>query len=296
MSDIVSDLTSPHLSTAREKVLEHRLASELAVHMLQRGVTLDILRSEYDSQGYDLVLEAGGVIRHLQLKASRDGGKRRHVEINVRLRAKPAGCVVWMSYDPVTLAITALRWFGGRPGEPLPDLGSAVTRHSKGDSAGTKSARPALRNVSIPRFERLTDLGELADRLFGSALSEASANAVAKLQMQFGQQWRNRVAGELGGTTFDTSVHWAHMIDGYGVLEQMLELDPPAWLESKAQEARMGRLSDDAGQLWTQLFLEHRRWRMASPVEPDAAQRRHLDALAARAASAVRVQLLKIET
>jgi len=139
MSDTLLDLTGAHLSTAREKVLEHRLASELAVLMLQRGVSLDILRSEYDAQGYDVVLEAGGVIRHVQLKASRDGGKRRHVDINVKLRAKPAGCVVWMSYDTASLEITALRWFGGQPGEPLPDLGSTVTRHSKGDSAGTKN-------------------------------------------------------------------------------------------------------------------------------------------------------------
>ena len=296
MSDTLLDLTGAHLSTAREKVLEHRLASELAVLMLQRGVSLDILRSEYDAQGYDVVLEAGGVIRHVQLKASRDGGKRRHVDINVKLRAKPAGCVVWMSYDTASLEITALRWFGGQPGEPLPDLGSTVTRHSKGDSAGTKNVRPALRNVSIAKFERVENLSDLADRLFGPRLSGHVAEAMAQLRACYGRQWRSQVAAALDGETFDRSVHWAHLIDGYGVLEQMMELDPAAWLDSKAEQASQGRLSDDAGLLWTQLFLEHRRWRMATPVEPDAVQRRHLDALAARTASAIRAQMLEVRS
>lgn len=293
MSDISPDLTSPQLSTAREKVLEQRLVSELAVLMLQGGMTLDVLRSEFDAQGYDVVLCAGQIIRHLQLKASRDGGKRRHVDINVRLRAKPAGCVVWMSYDPATLAITALRWFGAGPGEPLPDLGGVVTRHSKGDGKGTKNARPALRNVGIARFERLEDLSELAERLFGPALTPAMASVARQLQLQFGRQWRDCVAGAVQDATFETSGDWALLIDGYSVLEQMLELDPIGWLEGKTEEAGKGRFSGDAGELWTQLFLEHRRWRMASPHLPAGDQLGYLDNLAERTSRAVRAQLLE---
>ncbi|MCP5940004.1 hypothetical protein NL351_29255, partial [Klebsiella pneumoniae] len=84
--------------------------------------------------------------------------------------------------DPGTLAITALRWFGGLPGEQLPDLGSIVTRHSKGDRQGTKHSRPALRNLSIARFERVKNLDELADCLFGPALTPATVSAVAQLR------------------------------------------------------------------------------------------------------------------
>lgn len=294
MSDIVQDLIRPHLSTAREKALEHRLISDLAVLMLRRGMSLDVLRSEFDAQGYDVVLEAGQVIRHIQLKASREGGKRRHVDINVRLRAKPGGCVVWINYDPATLAITTLRWFGGLPGEQLPDLGSIVTRHSKGDRQGTKHCRPALRNLSIARFETVESLDELADRLFGSAMTPATASAAGQLQMQFGQHWRTRVASDLEGTTFDTSVGWAHLIDGYAVLEQMLEVQADIWLEGRAQEVADGQLSDDAGELWTQLFLEHRRWRMLAPSEPFGDNRKYLDDLAAKAARAIRVQMLEL--
>ncbi|PKB14121.1 hypothetical protein B0I00_2750 [Novosphingobium kunmingense] len=293
MSDIVRDLTGASLSTAREKVLEHRLLSELAVIMLQRGVSLDILRSEYDTQGHDVVLEAGGIIRHVQLKASREGGKRRHVDISVRLRARPSGCVVWMSYDPATLAIAALRWFGDAPGEPLPELGSKVTRHSKGDSAGTKSQRPALRNVGIAKFERLDGLGALAERLFGRPVGEITSHVITQLRRQFGQSWRSRLSAELRGASFWDSIHWAHLIDGYALLEQGLELDPAAWLEVRAEKGRAGKFASEAGGLWTQLFLEHRRWRFASPHEPDHDELCYLDDLAARTARAIALQILE---
>lgn len=293
MSDIPPDLTAASLSTAREKVLEHRLLSELAVIMLQRGVSLDILRSEYDAQGHDVVLEAGGIIRHVQLKASREGGKRRHVDINVRLRARPSGCVVWMSYDSATLAITALRWFGEDPGEQLPELGIRVTRHSKGDSAGMKNQRPSLRNVGIARFERLEGLDVLADRLFGRPVAEVTAHAIAQLRRQFGQSWRSRLAGELHGASFENSIHWAHMIDGYAMLEQALEIDPAAWLEARAEEGRGGVFTAAAGSLWTQLFLEHRRWRFSSPHQPGTAELRYLDELATRVSQAIVSQVLE---
>lgn len=293
MSDTLPDLTGASLSTAREKVLEHRLLSELAVVMLQRGVSLDILRSEYDAQGHDVVLEACGIIRHVQLKASREGGKRRHVDINVRLRARPSGCVVWMSYDPATLAITALRWFGDEPSEPLPDLGGKVTRHSKGDSAGTKSQRPSLRDVGIAKFARLDGLGALADRLFGRPVAEVTAQAIAQLRREFGQSWRNHLATELRGASFETSIHWAHMIDGYALLEQALELDPATWLEARAEEGRSGMFAAEAGSLWTQLFLEHRRWRFASPHQPGTDELRYLDELADRTTQAIASQVLE---
>lgn len=292
MSDNFPDLTASSLSTAREKVLEHRLLSDLAILMLQRGSALDILRSEFDALGHDVVLEATGMMRHVQLKATRDGGKRRNVDINVRLRAKPSGCVVWMTYDPVSLAITGLRWFGGAPGEPLPDLGNAVTRHSKGTGLGVKNRRPALRNVGIGRFERLGGLDDLADHLFGAPHGEPTAMVVAQLRQQFGEAWRAALSAELRGCTFELSSDWAHRIDGYALLEQLMELDAPAWLEERSARSRAGAFCDDPGLLWTQLFLEHRRWRFASPHEPPEGERQHLDELASKTAKAIRKQIL----
>jgi hypothetical protein len=283
--DAPCDLAAPQLSVAREKIIEHRLVSDLALLMLRRGTALDVLRSEFDAHGHDLVFEAAGVIRHVQLKASVDGGSRRDVDINVRLRARPSGCVVWMSYDPATLAVTSYRWFGSPPGEPLPDLGTRVTRHSKGDSAGLKAARPALRNVARSMFEPVADLDELADRLFGPPRSFASTLVMAQLRERFGGAWCNAVAAARRGG-FDDAIELAHLIDGYRVLEQLCVLDAPGWTERMADRARSGDFSNDIGLLWTQLFLEHRRWRFASPAAPPRTELEWLDELARRVGDA----------
>jgi hypothetical protein len=287
---IEANLIAANLSTAREKVLEHRLVSDLAVLMLRRGVSIDVLRSEFDAQGHDVVLEAAGVIRHVQLKATVEGGKRQHVDINVRLRAKPSGCIIWMTYEPITLGITAYRWFGGMPGEPLPDLGDRITRHSRGN-AGQKAQRPALRNLPKSRFEPLLRLDPIADRLFGPARSVATSLVLAQLRQQFGNGWRAAVASETGQPDFNGSLRLAHLVDGYGVLEQLCELDPLAWLECAWKRAIGGQIEDDLGILWTQLFLEHRRWRQASPHEPQGNARLVLDQLASRLDQAIRREL-----
>ena len=59
------------------------------------------------------------------------------------------------------------RWFGGLPGEPLPDLGDVVAKHSKANAQGVKLERPAIRKVNLGQFERLPDAAALLDRLFG---------------------------------------------------------------------------------------------------------------------------------
>lgn len=277
----VSDLGAPSHSVAREKIIESRLISELAVLMLRRGTVMDVLRSEFDAQGHDVVLEAAGVIRHVQLKATVDGGKRRDVDINVRLRAKPSGCVVWMTHHPETLAITSYRWFGDEPGEPLPDIGSKITRHSKGDGVGTKSPRPALRNVPKSRFERLADIDTLANRLFGPPRSTATSLVLAQLRERFGSGWRAPLA-ERGQRGFLRAVEFAHLVNGYKVLEQLCEVDPVSWLERMSEKARHGDFGTDLGMLWTHLFLEHRRWRQASPAEPGDEELAWLDELARR--------------
>lgn len=289
------DLACPTLSVAREKLLEHRLLSDLAVHMLQRGSPLEILRSEYDSRGYDVVLEASGLLRHIQLKAGRQGGKRRQVSISVHLRAKPSGCVVWMFYDPISLAITELRWFGALPGQPLPDLGSAVSRYTKGTSEGIKNQRPALRNVGIGKFEILAGIQDLADRLFGKAMPATNAIAVTQLRARFGQEWRNRLRELLKSDGFSGSGQWAQLLNGYSFLDQCLETDFGSWLRARALDAAQGSFPSDAGSLWAHLFFEHRRerfvWRTESPDDALA----YLDELTRRAHAAIEIQILAAE-
>jgi hypothetical protein len=46
--------------------------------------------------------------------------KTARVGINAALQSKPSGCVIWLRFDPVTLALGPFLWFGGEPGKPLP--------------------------------------------------------------------------------------------------------------------------------------------------------------------------------
>jgi hypothetical protein len=35
---------------------------------------------------------------------------------------KPSGCVIWIVVCPINLEMKSYRWFGGTPGQPLPDI------------------------------------------------------------------------------------------------------------------------------------------------------------------------------
>jgi hypothetical protein len=128
---------------------------------------IEVLKSEVDRGGYDLVLEANGVIRHIQLKSSFRGSKVREVDISMKLLQKPSGCILWIEFDPESLAIERFYWFGGPAQSPLPGLGVRVSRHSKGDSIGRKNERLIHRVLTRGRFDALTDIGEVVERLFG---------------------------------------------------------------------------------------------------------------------------------
>src|SRR5262245_17978717 len=124
----------PEHSSALEKLLEHLFVGDLLRCLWQSGARdMEVLRAEVDRGGYDLVLEANGVRRYLQLKASHARAKAREVKINTNLARKPGGCVIWMRYDPMTLQLGPFLWFGGKPGQALPSLGEKIGRHTKGN-------------------------------------------------------------------------------------------------------------------------------------------------------------------
>ena len=284
MSDIdkvpeTIDVSAAVLSSAREKILEHRLVSDLAELMMRRGVAMDVMRGEFDAHGHDVVFEAAGVLRHVQLKAMVAGGKRRDVNVNVRLRSRPSGCIAWLVYDPATLKVIEYRWFGGEPGEPLPDIGTSVARHSKGNALGEKAFRTGHRLLGRTKFETLANLGMLADRLFGPPRPAATSLVLAQLRQRFGCEWRERLSATLGSAEWASSVELAHMVDGYRVLEQLGELDFDRWLTTRAADPSYVAGCDDLGDLWTTLFLEHRRWRFASPFEPTGEELARLNAM-----------------
>ena len=157
-------------SSTREKVLEHRFIADTTAELWRRGVfDFAVSHSEVDNSGYDVIIEAGGITRHLQLKAMQVEGARRNFAFQLRLAQKSSGAAVLMLHDPVTLAIASYRVFAGLPGERLPPLGEKVARHAKGDATGHKAERPALRLVPLTSFVPVATVSALVDRLFGPA-------------------------------------------------------------------------------------------------------------------------------
>lgn len=292
-------------SSSLEKVLEHRLIAELTAHLWIEGVTeIEILRGEVDCHGYDLVIEAKGILRHIQLKAMARGGKRREVGIHTRLATKPSGCVIWMIYDPHTLELGPFLWFGDKPGTPLPPLGDRIGRHTKGNAEGVKLERRTQRQVGKGRFTELATIGELSRALFELP---APAPVVITPEEQLvlvkrhlsrrpppaGPDWLcSAHAGDFSkiphDLNWDTAADLAHLIDGYGLVKEAGWGDPFAYQEAMfrmAHEAGTWRLG--AADLWVMLFLEYRRRRM-SPIQPAGSVRQTLDELCCRLVTQLR--------
>lgn len=157
-------------SSFRENVLEHVFVGDCLRRLWVRGIRdAEVLKAEVDAAGYDLVMDVAGTLRHIQLKASFNGSRVRRQAIHRSLAEKPSGCVLWLGFDPETLALGPFYWLGGQPGEPLPGIeGFKKARHTKGDATGHKSERRNSHVVGRAAFERLDTLDEVIERLFGS--------------------------------------------------------------------------------------------------------------------------------
>jgi len=172
---VASHSRSAHFqnSALREIILEHAFVGDLLRHFWRLEIfDVEILRSEFDAGGHDLVVSRGDVTRHVQLKAKRLLGRTREFTISERLVAREAGCVlVFVVADD--LAIDHYRWFGAGPKEPLPiDRAYKLARHTKGDASGAKSERQQHFRLPLLEFTTLASIGEVAEALVGTAHSE----------------------------------------------------------------------------------------------------------------------------
>ena len=156
-------------SSYREALLEHIFSGEVMKHLWLRGnMRIETLKPQVDDAGYDLILEANEVVRHVQLKSSHNGSSTGDVRVSLDLAKKPSGCVVWLWFDKATLHLGPFLFFGNAPGLPLPSLdGLKVARHTKANSQGIKSERPNVRVIPKNRFESLRSIDDLVLRLFG---------------------------------------------------------------------------------------------------------------------------------
>jgi hypothetical protein len=120
------------------RLVEHIFASEVLQEVFYSfdGETVDVLHGEVDAFGYDLVLECRGIVRHVQLKSTKVGGKAGSQKVNIALAEKPCGCVIWAFHQKVDRRMKlSYRVFGNEAGRRLPPLdGFDVGKHTKGDA------------------------------------------------------------------------------------------------------------------------------------------------------------------
>jgi hypothetical protein len=156
-------------SSLREKVLEHLFVGELLRALWCQGRRdIELLRGEVDSHGYDLVVECDGVLRHMQLKSSFHNARASSVNISLRLAQKPAGCVIWMRFDPATLNLGPFLWLGEGANKPLALDGYRKARHTRWGRDNIRNERPGLVTVRKTAFHRVESMEGLIMLLFGN--------------------------------------------------------------------------------------------------------------------------------
>ena len=155
-------------SSFREKLIEHLFIGEmLKLSWLKDDCQLEVLKPEVDNAGCDVVFEDNNIMRHIQLKASKLGGKTSRQNINTRLATKPSGCVVWIIFDEETLELCSFYFFGAGAGKPLTSLEDAkIAKHTKGNASGLKAERPNIRIINKGQFTRYNSIEALHDALF----------------------------------------------------------------------------------------------------------------------------------
>lgn len=155
-------------SSYREKLIEHLFVGELLkISWIAGPCSIEIAKPEVDYQGYDLIAEENGLIRHIQLKASYLNAKTASQKVHTALASKPSGCVVWIHFNARTLDLGPFLFFGDVAGMPLPDLsGHKVAKHTKGDAQGVKAERPSIRVINRGQFKRYDTVEELYHVLF----------------------------------------------------------------------------------------------------------------------------------
>ncbi len=156
-------------SSYREKLIEHLFIGELLKLSWRNGdCQLEVSKPEVDNSGYDVIIEANRIVRHVQLKASYLGGKTSRQKIHIKLAEKPSGCVVWIYFDEETLELGPFLFLGGQPGSSLPPIHEAkVSRHTKGNQHGYKAERVNIRELNKGDFTRYDTIREIYEVLFG---------------------------------------------------------------------------------------------------------------------------------
>lgn len=139
-----------------ENIMEHAFLPDVLQHCwFVRHHRVEVIRPDVDAGGYDLVLEANGRVRHIQLKSRWERGAARvGTTINSRLRDHSDPCVVSISwYADADSCRAALRYRYSDMAKWPPPVPKETTFQLKG-------------RHFLPGFY---DTAALADQLFGPA-------------------------------------------------------------------------------------------------------------------------------
>ncbi|MBZ9898638.1 hypothetical protein LB545_30475 [Mesorhizobium sp. BR1-1-6] len=155
-------------STLRERIVEHVFIGDALRELWRLGVyDVEVLRSEFDAHGYDLVMARGKIVRHIQFKTGTQK-KPGTVSLSRALAEKPSGCAIWIRLES-DLAMGPFFWFGAAPGEPLAALDHypnslRVTPNKTGVRPIRKNHHEVPGAAFIPR----SSLQEILADLFGN--------------------------------------------------------------------------------------------------------------------------------
>ena len=170
MKEITKVATHHSLNSSyREKIIEHLFIGELLkLSWVNEKYNIEISKPEVDNSGYDLIIEANKIIRHIQLKATYLGAKTSRQNIHISLGEKQSGCVIWIYFNEKNLELGPFLFYGSKGNKPLPSLGNfKVAKHSKNNASGEKSKRPNIRVINKGSFTKYQTVSELYDVLFG---------------------------------------------------------------------------------------------------------------------------------
>lgn len=151
-------------SSYREKLIEHLFVGELLkLSWMRHACSLEIAKPEVDNSGYDLIAEAEGRVRHIQLKTSIIGGKTASQKVHTKLAEKPSGCVVWIYFNEDTLHLGPFFYFEVNSAS----LGGCkIAKHTKGNKDGVKAERQNLRVVPKRSFTKIELIEDIYAQLF----------------------------------------------------------------------------------------------------------------------------------
>ena len=154
-----------------ENILTHRMVADLASELWHRNPSkpFQILNSEVDDSGIDLILGCESALRYIQVKQVHSGGKAKKFSIRLSFSRLPGSCVVLIKHDSQTLNIENYLFYGGGPNESMPSLAEAKVSKSpvrRDTATGKRTERPNYRDVPISKFKVMDSPGALLSSLF----------------------------------------------------------------------------------------------------------------------------------